>query len=103
MTEKNDFLAVSMHTERQFLTSILNFRQLLLSVPCATLSITLRALPGLHGRTCHRSPLCKDLLLNLASAASWKLLHAASLTDLARFIQFASLVHSLIASAVRYV
>ena len=65
-------------------------RQLLLSVPFTHMSHILQALPGqacMDALLTIGAPLCKDLLLSMPSAASRKLLHAASLTDLARLIK----------------
>lgn len=65
-------------------------RQLLLSVPFTHMSSILQALPGqacMDALLSIGAPLCKNLLLSMPSAASRKLLHAASLTDLAKLIK----------------
>lgn len=65
-------------------------RQLLLSVPFMQMSHILQALPGqacMDALVSIGAPLCKDLLLSMPSAASRKLLHAASTADLAKFIK----------------
>ena len=65
-------------------------RQLLLSVPFTHMSHILQALPGqacMDALLTIGPPLCKDLLLSMPSALSRKLLHAASLTDLAHLIK----------------
>lgn len=65
-------------------------RQLLLSVLFNHMINVLKVMPGqacMDALLSIGAPLCKDALLSMPAAASHKILHAASLTDIAKLIQ----------------